>query len=101
MGEMMTANTFFGMSAFGLGHDVCEILETIAPNVSELQLFRDDVPGVCISRECRIFIFPVVSILSHHPFRRKCFAFSNFHIFTLRYLPLRLSPIHSSLPYVS
>ena len=92
----MTANTFFGMSAFGLGHDVCEILETIAPNVSELQLFRDDVPGVCISRECRIFIFPVVSILSHHPFRRKCFAFSTFtfspfvtslagfHRFTLR-----------------
>lgn len=33
----------FGMSAFNKTYDVCDILESIAPNVNDLQLFRDDV----------------------------------------------------------
>ena len=33
----------FGMPAFNKTYDVCDILESIAPNVNDLQLFRDDV----------------------------------------------------------
>lgn len=33
----------FGTPALDKTYDVCDILESIAPNVSELQLFRDDV----------------------------------------------------------
>ena len=40
---MGNADGLFGMTAFDKTYDVCDILEIIAPNVSELQLFRDDV----------------------------------------------------------
>jgi len=59
----MNMNVFFGMSAFDQQtHDVCEILESTAPNVSELQLFRDEAAGECMDCEC-LFIFP----LNLHP----------------------------------
>ncbi|KAF9646444.1 hypothetical protein BDM02DRAFT_3118676 [Thelephora ganbajun] len=88
MGGIMNTNVFFGIPAFEQTRDVCEILESVAPNVSELQLFRDDVAEVCMGRECLHLIFPIVSIFFYLiPFRRKRFASPYFHIFTLRYLP--------------
>ena len=55
----MNMNVFLGMSAFDQQtHDVCEILESTAPNVSELQLFRDEAAGVCMDCEY-LFIFPL------------------------------------------
>lgn len=54
----MNMNLLFGISAFDRARDVCEILESVAPNVSELQLFRDDDAGLCTGREC-------LFILSH------------------------------------
>jgi hypothetical protein len=50
-------NMLFGMSAFDQAHDVCGILENVAPNVDDLRLFMDDVPEGCMSREC-LFISP-------------------------------------------
>jgi len=49
MGNM---DLLFGTSAIEGTHDLCDILELIAPNVSELQLFRDDFGDVstCWSR---------------------------------------------------
>jgi hypothetical protein len=57
---------------------MCNILESAAPNVSELQLFRDDTEE-CIGCECP-FIFT----------RRFIFVPPSFIFF--------LSPIHSSPP---
>jgi len=67
----MNMNVFFGMSAFDQQtHDVCKILESAAPNISELQLFRDDAADVCMDCEC-LFIFPLffsnLHPLSFHP----------------------------------
>lgn len=88
VGAMMNMNVLFGNPAFDKKtHDVCEILEIIAPNVSELQLFRDETTELCMGREC-LFIFPVVSN-SHAP----SFTFSPF----VTPFPV-LSPIHSSPP---
>jgi len=85
------------MPAFDQAHEVCEILEKIAPNVNELQLFMDDVPDMCMGRESP-FILPVVSILFYiTPFRGRRLL----PPFTLRYLssPLHLSPVRSSFPW--
>lgn len=51
MGTMMNMDLLFGMSAIDKPHDTCDILERIAPNVSELHLFRDDVGDVCMSMD--------------------------------------------------
>lgn len=59
MGAMMNTNMLFGMRAF----DLCEMLENIAPNVRELQLFRDDIAEIHMDRKCPFIFFPVVSIL--------------------------------------
>jgi len=92
MGAMTTP---FGLSAIDQTYDLCGILEEIAPNVSELQLFKDDDPKVCMGRKCLLQFFPVVSISFYvAPYGRKCFAPSYFHLFTLRYLSL----VHASLP---
>ena len=53
----MNMDLLFGMSAFDQTHDVCKILESVAPNVSELQLFRDDAPDLCMRRECLLSSF--------------------------------------------
>jgi hypothetical protein len=59
MAAMMNMNLLFGMSmsAFDQTHNVCEILEAIAPNVGELHLFKEDIPEVCMGRKSRFFIF--------------------------------------------
>lgn len=73
LATMMNMNMWLGMSAFDQKrHDMCEILERIAPNVGELHLFRDDAVEVHMGREC-LFILPVVSI-SCYIIWRKCFA---------------------------
>jgi len=51
-------------SAFDQTHDMCEILENIAPNVNELQLFKDDVGGVCMGP-----VLPEVMMLRLPKFR--------------------------------
>jgi len=57
----MNTNMLFGISTFGL----CEVLENIAPNVNELQLFNDDAAEVCMGRECLSMLFYVA--LCHRP----------------------------------
>jgi len=47
----MNVNALFGLSAFDQTHDLCGILGEIAPNVSALQLFKDDNAGACTGRE--------------------------------------------------
>lgn len=98
---MLNMNMLFGMSAFDQQRpDMCEILERIAPNVSELQLFREDAAEVHMGRKFSSSFFPVASILLSK-FGSKCFAFSYFtfspfiafpacHRFTLR--PWSLGP---------
>ena len=95
---MMNMNLLLGMSAFNHTQDLCEMLEIVAPNVSELQLFGDDVPEVCMSRKC-LFIFPLFrrfnSVL-HHSIRGV--YFSLIRLFTFRCLSHpRPSRFHSSL----
>ena len=51
----MNTNMLFGMRAF----DLCEMLENIAPNVRELQLFRDDIAEIRMDRKCPFIFFPL------------------------------------------
>jgi hypothetical protein len=54
---MGATNLLFGTSAIDQTYDICNILERIAPNVSELQLFRDDDGSdVCMSGKCRVLL---------------------------------------------
>ena len=93
-GEGGPGNALFGMPAFDEVHEVCEILENIAPNVNEMQLFTDEAPDLCMTGKC-LFIFVVVSILFYIQV-----SASSFHIFTPRHLPtLHLSLVRSSLPW--
>jgi len=52
-------NALFGMPAFGQEYEVCEVLENIAPNVNEMQLFADDIPEACIGGKCPFNFFPL------------------------------------------
>ena len=72
-------NPLFGMPTLDQAHEMCEILESIAPNVNEMQLFTDDSPEECVRRK----FLSIVSILFYiTPFRGKCslppFTFSPF-----------------------
>ena len=88
----------FGRPAIDKPLDVCDILELIAPNVSELQLFKNDVGEVytlCESlAQCFVFVFfpSRFSLVLRDPIWDDMFYF---HPFTLRYFH---SPVHSSLP---
>ena len=83
-------NLLFGISAIHKIRDVCDILESIAPNVNELHLFGDDVGEVqtlCKSLSVSSFItscrFGLV--LRHSIWEEGCFGSeSSFHRFTLR-----------------
>lgn len=58
-----------GTSAIHKPQDVCDILESIAPNVSELQLFGDDAGGILSSRKSHS-----VFRLHYHLSFRSCFT---------------------------
>lgn len=63
----------FGTSAFEETRDLCDILERVAPNVSELHLFRDDVEEVSMARKSpSMFIF-----ISPPPSFQSCFTSSH------------------------
>lgn len=53
----MNVNVMFGIAAFDQASDLCEILEKIAPNVNELELFMDDIPEICTSGEYPLSYF--------------------------------------------
>ena len=96
-----TMGPLFGTSAIDKTYDVCDILERIAPNVSELQLFRDSVGGMhmhCKSLSVSSSLPLVVSdwLVLRHSIWEECFAL---HRFVLRSPgPLDLASIGGGSP---
>ena len=94
MGAMMNMDFLLGMPAFDREtYNVCEVLESTAPNVRELQLFKDDAAEMCMGCKSLLIFFPSFKSLPDlggSVLPSPAFTFSPFHP--------GLSQIHSSPP---
>jgi hypothetical protein len=88
---MGNAGGLFGPPGFVEPHDICDILGLVAPNISELHLFRDDVGEVFkASKSFNLSFSPAVSVAFYvTSFGKKCFAFTFSPIVALYRLTLR------------